>query len=322
MKPLISVYKLTKYVKKEKLFFWDYFNKSILLNKISFNIYENEMLGLVGESGSGKSVLGKILINLIDTQEGKIYYKNKELNKYNQRELKKKLQIVFQNPKTVLNLNMTVYQIISEPMISHKLYRQKSEIQKHVEKLMDEVLLNKKYLHKLAEELSLIDLKKLMFARALSLNPEFIVIDELLSQQDFIHLNFTINLIKKIKKERDISILLISSNLKLILKLVDRIAIIHKGKLIEIIPKNRFSEMGLHPYSELLFNKMDKDIDDIDDYLQLFKVKRRAVENRCIFLDRCNFVQDICYKKKPELKEIEKEHFVSCLLYEDKEKDL
>ncbi len=322
MKPLISIYKLTKYVKKDKVLFLNYFNKTKLLNNVSFNIYEKEMIGLVGESGSGKSILGNILVNLSSADSGKIYYKNKEFLEYNQRELKKKLQIVFQDPKTVLNLKMTVYQIISEPIVSHKLYKQKAEILDNVKKLMKEVSLKEKYLYKLAEDLNLINLKKLMFARALSLNPEFIVIDELLSQQDSIQLNFTIQLIRKVKKKRNISILLISSNLKLILKLVDRLAVFYKGNLIEIIPKSRFSEMGLHPYTELLFNKTDKDIDDIENYLQLFKVKRKPVENRCVFLDRCTFVQDICYQKKPKFKELEEEHFVSCLLYEDKKEEL
>lgn len=321
MKPLISIYKLTKYVKKDKALFLNYFNKIKLLNNVSFNIYEKEMIGLVGESGSGKSILGNILVNLNRADSGKVYYRNKEFLEYNQRELKKKLQIVFQDPKTVLNLKMTVYQIISEPIVSHKLYNQKSEILDKVKELMKEVSLKEKYLYRLAEDLNLINLKKLMFARALSLNPEFIVIDDLLSQQDSIQLNFTIQLIKEVKKKRDISILLISSNLKLILKLVDRLAVFYKGNLIEIIPKSRFSEMGLHPYTELLFNKTDKDINDIEDYLQLFKIKRKAVENRCIFLDRCNFVQDICYQKKTKLREIEEEHFISCLLYEDKEEE-
>jgi len=319
MKPLISIHKITKTSKKSKILFLDYLKKEFLLNKISFHIYENEMIGLVGESGSGKSIIGKILVNLINADSGKVYYKNKEFLEYNQRELKKKLQIVFQNPKDVLNLKMTVYQIISEPIISHKQYEQKSEITNKVKNLMNEVSLNYKFLNNLAEDLSLIDLKKLMFARALSLDPEFIVIDELLSQQDSIYLNFTINLIKEIKKKRKVSILLISSNLKLILNLVDRVAVFYKGNLIEIIPKERFSEMGLHPYTELLFNKNDSDINNIDDYLQLLKIKRKQVENRCIFIDRCNFVQDICYKKKPKLKEIEEEHFLSCLLYEEKE---
>jgi peptide/nickel transport system ATP-binding protein len=322
MKSLISIYKLTKYAKSNKLLFVDYFNKKKLLSKVSFNIYENEILGVVGESGSGKSILGKLLVNLLNIDSGKIYFRNKEITEYNKRELSKELQIAFQNPKSVLNLKMTVFQIISEPILSHKLYKSKTDIPDMVESLIKEVSLNKKKIHTLAEDLNLMDLKKLMFARALSLNPEFIVVDELLSRQDSIELNSTIDLIKKIKKNRNISILLISGNIKLILGLVNRVAIFYKGNLLEFIPKERFSEMGLHPYSELLFNKVDNDVDNIEEYVQLFKVKRKFIEGRCIFLDRCNFVQDICYKKMPEFKEIEQEHFVSCWLYNDKEEDL
>jgi peptide/nickel transport system ATP-binding protein len=318
MKSLISIHKITKYRKKNKFLILNYLNKDILLNKVSFHIYENEILGLIGESGSGKSILAKILVNLVEPDFGKIYYKNEDISKENAREFKKKLQIVFQNPKLVLNLKMTVFQTISEPILSHKLYKQKSEVVAKVNELMKEVHLNEKYVNYLVEDLKLIDLKKLMFARSLSVDPEFIIIDELLSQQDSIYLNFTINLIKEIKNKRNISILLISSNLKLISSLVDRVSIFYKGNLIEIIPKENFNEKGLHPYTELLFNKNDKDIDSIEDYLQLLKVKRPPIENMCIYVDRCNYAQEICYKKKPKLKEFENEHFISCLLYDEK----
>jgi len=230
----ISIHKLTKYTQKNKILISNYLNQKKLLDNISFNISENEVLGLVGESGSGKSVLGKILTKLTTVDSGKIYYKNKDITGDVPRAFKKRLQIVFQDPKNVLNLKMTVRQIISEPIISHKLLKDKLEIEKEVRQLMSEVSLDRKYIDTSAENLKLIDLKKIMFARALSLNPEFIVVDELLSQQDSIYLNFTINLIKKIKTKRKISILLISSNLKLILGLVDRLAIFYKGNLIEL----------------------------------------------------------------------------------------
>jgi len=315
---LISIHKINKYTKKNKILLLNYLDRDKLLNNISFNINENEVLGLVGESGSGKSILGKILTKVIPPDSGKIYYKDKDITSNIPRAFKRKFQIVFQDPKSILNLKMTVYQIIAEPIISHNLCKDKSIILEKVKELMTEVYLDHKNINTLAGNLKLIDLKKLVFARALSLNPEFIVVDELLSQQDSIYLNFTINLIKNIKARRNISILLISSNLKLILGIVDRVAIFYKGNLIEIIPKDRFPDKGLHPYTELLFNKNNEEVDDINDYLQLLKVKRKPIENTCIFLDRCNYVQDSCYKKRVKLKEVDYEHFVSCVLYEDK----
>ena len=323
MSLLITTYNVLKYEQSNFLPVFGRLKKNIILNKISIKIYENEIISLIGESGYGKTLFAKVLTGLVDLDGGKIFYKDKEIKNFSQKDLRKKLQMVFQNPQETLNLKMTAYQLIEEPLIFYKVSDKNLSYDKKIRELAKELFFPLNNLHTQAEDLSLLDFKKIMLARVLAIEPEFIVIDDIISDLDEIGRNIIKNLILKIRNERKISIMLISNNLDILIEISDRFVIMYQGNLIEVIPKNRSEyikkkdtdKLKIHPYTALLFENIEN-YKNIEDYLKKIQTKRKGVAGRCVYLNRCNYVSDICYKQKCVLKEIDDGHFVSCLKVE------
>lgn len=299
-----------------------YFNtkKGLLhaVDDVSFTINEGETLGLVGESGCGKSTTGRVALRLLDATAGEVFYEGKDIMKMSSkemREMRKKMQIVFQDPYASLNPRMSVSEIIAEPLIVHKIYRDKAEMDKKVAQLMSTVGLAERLTHTYPHELDGGRRQRIGIARALALNPKFIVQDEPVSALDVSIQAQILNLMADLQDEFGLTYLFISHDLSVVKHVSDNIAVMYLGKIVEMTDSKNMFKNPLHPYSQALLSAIPLP-------------KLGAHRNRiilegdvpspvnppigCRFYGRCMYRQDICKELEPELKEYEPGHTVAC----------
>ncbi len=228
------------------------------VDDISFFVYEGETLGLVGESGSGKSTTGRSIIRLYDITDGKIIFDGKDVSELKTRadklEFAKNVQMIFQDPYASLNPRMTVTEILSEPMNIHGLYTNKDEREKKLIELIESVGLNKQHLSRYAHEFSGGQRQRIGIARVLALDPKFIIADEPISALDVSIQAQVVNLMKKLQRERGLTFLFIAHDLSMVKYISDRIAIMHKGQLVEIGDADEIYENPIHPYTKSLLS--------------------------------------------------------------------
>lgn len=228
------------------------------VDDISFFVYEGETLGLVGESGSGKSTTGRSIIRLYDITDGKIVFDGKDVSELKTRadklEFAKNVQMIFQDPYASLNPRMTVTEILSEPMNIHGLYTNKDEREKKLIELIESVGLNKQHLSRYAHEFSGGQRQRIGIARVLALDPKFIIADEPISALDVSIQAQVVNLMKKLQRERGLTFLFIAHDLSMVKYISDRIAIMHKGQLVEIGDADEIYENPIHPYTKSLLS--------------------------------------------------------------------
>lgn len=290
------------------------------LNGITLSIYNGETLGLVGESGSGKSTLGRIILNLEKPTEGFILFGGEEISNLNKRSdikrLRKRMQMVFQNPSSSLDPRMTVRQILAEPFeIHYKL--SKKELNRKIIELLETVGLSSNDIKKYSGDFSDGQKQRIALVRALSLNPEFIVADEPVSALDVSVQAQILNLIRGIQKEMNLTMLFISHDLQVVRFLSDRIAVIYLGTIVELGPSEELYYNHYHPYSEGLFSSI-LDLDPEVNFSR-FKIKVDVpvshvnIPSGCVFRLRCPEANEQCKIIEPELKEVSKEHYVACL---------
>lgn len=299
-----------------------YFNtkKGLLhaVDDVSFTINEGETLGLVGESGCGKSTTGRVALRLLDATAGEVFYEGKDIMKMSSkemREMRKKMQIVFQDPYASLNPRMSVSEIIAEPLIVHKIYQDKAEMEKKVAQLMSTVGLAERLTHTYPHELDGGRRQRIGIARALALNPKFIVQDEPVSALDVSIQAQILNLMADLQDEFGLTYLFISHDLSVVKHVSDNIAVMYLGKIVEMTDSKNMFKNPLHPYSQALLSAIPLP-------------KLGAHRNRiilegdvpspvnppigCRFYGRCMYRQDICKELEPELKEYEPGHTVAC----------
>ena len=299
-----------------------YFNtkKGLLhaVDDVSFTINEGETLGLVGESGCGKSTTGRVALRLLDATAGEVFYEGKDIMKMSNkemREMRKKMQIVFQDPYASLNPRMSVSEIIAEPLIVHKIYQDKAEMEKKVVQLMSTVGLAERLTHTYPHELDGGRRQRIGIARALALNPKFIVQDEPVSALDVSIQAQILNLMADLQDEFGLTYLFISHDLSVVKHVSDNIAVMYLGKIVEMTDSKNMFKNPLHPYSQALLSAIPLP-------------KLGAHRNRiilegdvpspvnppigCRFYGRCMYRQDICKELEPELKEYEPGHTVAC----------
>lgn len=299
-----------------------YFNtkKGLLhaVDDVSFTINEGETLGLVGESGCGKSTTGRVALRLLDATDGEVFYEGKDIMKMSSkemREMRKKMQIVFQDPYASLNPRMSVSEIIAEPLIVHKIYQDKAEMEKKVVQLMSTVGLAERLIHTYPHELDGGRRQRIGIARALALNPKFIVQDEPVSALDVSIQAQILNLMADLQDEFGLTYLFISHDLSVVKHVSDNIAVMYLGKIVEMTDSKNMFKNPLHPYSQALLSAIPLP-------------KLGAHRNRiilegdvpspvnppigCRFYGRCMYRQDICKELEPELKEYEPGHTVAC----------
>jgi oligopeptide transport system ATP-binding protein len=229
------------------------------VDNINFEIYKGEIFGLVGESGSGKSTLGRSIMKLHDHTSGEIIYKgnkisDKKIYKKQKNMLKKNMQIIFQDSTSALNPRMTVGDIISEPLKIQGIYNNKEDRLNKVYEMMSLVGLDKNYINRYPTEFSGGQRQRIGIARALCINPEFIIADEPIASLDVSIQAQIVNLFKKLQKEKELTCLFIAHDLSMVRHISDRIGVMYNGKLVELAQANELYNNPIHPYTKSLLS--------------------------------------------------------------------
>lgn len=223
------------------------------VNDVSFSIYKGETFGLVGESGSGKSTTGRVLIKLEDITSGSVFYKGKDITqikkKADRMDFRRSMQMIFQDPFASLNPRIPVKQIIGDALKLHGICKTKEEINKRVVELMDIVGINRAYINRYPTEFSGGQCQRIGIARALCVNPEFIIADECLSALDVSIQAQIVNLLITLQREQGMTYLFIAHDLAMVKYISDRIGVMKDGKILELAPANELYSHPLHPYT-------------------------------------------------------------------------
>jgi len=250
---IIEVKNLKQYFKLDK-------NTVIkAVNDISFAIYKGEIFGLVGESGSGKSTAGRSIIQIYQPTGGEVYYQGKlisnpQIYKKEKKFINRNMQIIFQDSMSSLNSRMTIGEIIEEPLLIQGIYKKKEERRKKVCELLNLVGLDKRYLERYPFEFSGGQRQRVGIARALSLEPEFIIADEPIASLDVSIQAQIVNLFKKLQKERGLTCLFISHDLAMVKYICDRVGVMYKGKIVELAKTKELYQNPIHPYTKALLS--------------------------------------------------------------------
>ena len=285
---------------------------------VSFSINKGETLGLVGESGCGKTTVGRTLLHLYKPTAGEIWYDGKKIeSKQDIAEFRKKATMVFQDPYSSLNPRMTVADIIGEPLDIHKLYKTKEERQERILELMGHVGLNSEHAARYAHEFSGGQRQRIGIARALAVNPDFIVCDEPVSALDVSIQAQVINMFDELQEKLGLTYLFIAHDLLVVRHISDRIAVMYLGKMVELADAGEIYDHPLHPYSQSLLSAVP-----IPDP-QIARENKRIVlsgdipsplnaPSGCPFRTRCPYATEQCAAEMPAFKEVSKGHFVAC----------
>ena len=293
------------------------------VDDVTFRLEEGKTLGVVGESGCGKSTLGRTILRLLPSTGGQIIFDGKDITKLPDKEmlnLRKQMQIVFQDPFSSLDPKMTVSQIIEEPLKIHKLYNSKEKMSERVNELMEIVGLDDRYVNTYPHELDGGRRQRIGIARAIALNPKFIVCDEPVSALDVSIQAQILNLMMDLKEELGLTYIFITHDLSVVKHISDEILVLYLGKMVEKTSSDRLFENPLHPYTKALLSAIP--IPDIAFKGKEAQVMKGEVTSPieppegCRFASRCPNATERCFKVSPEFKEVEEDHFVACHLYE------
>ena len=285
---------------------------------VSFSIKRGETLGLVGESGCGKTTVGRTILHLYKPTEGEIIYDGKPIKTAADiKEFRTKATMVFQDPYSSLNPRMTVADIIGEPLDVHKLYKTKEERQARILELMSYVGLNSEHAARYAHEFSGGQRQRIGIARALAVNPEFIVCDEPVSALDVSIQAQVINMFQELQEKLGLTYLFIAHDLLVVRHISDRIAVMYLGKMVELADADEIYDHPLHPYSKSLLSSVP-----VPDPETARNNKRIILEgdipsplnapSGCPFRTRCRYATDVCAQSMPEFKEVKPGHFCAC----------
>ncbi len=317
MKKLVEVQNLTKYFPVLGGVFSRPIGWVKAVDDVSFHIYEGETFALVGESGSGKTTCGKTVIRLIEPTKGKIIFEGKEITKLSQSEmrpLRRSMQIIFQDPYGSLNPRLPVGEIIREPLLVHNIGTKKEQEDRVVD-VMKLVGLSPEYLHRYPHEFSGGQRQRIGIARAIVLNPKFIVADEPVSALDASIQAQVLNLLLDLQKKLALTYLLVAHNLAVVRHVSDRIAVTYLGKVIEVAETTELFSVPLHPYTQALLSAIpvpDPDVKRERILLQGDIPSPINPPSGCRFRTRCRFAKDICKEKEPPLIDVDGEHYVAC----------
>lgn len=295
------------------------------VDDVSFDIYEGETLGLVGESGCGKSTCGRALLRLYDPTAGEIVIAGTDVAHADQaslRALRPAMQMVFQDPQASLNPRMTVAAIIGEPLDEHTTLT-REEKTRRIYELMDAVGLNRAFANRYPHAFSGGQRQRIGIARALALNPRFIVCDEPIAALDVSIQAQVVNLLEELQERLGLTYLFISHDLSMVRHIADRVAVMYLGRIAELGPRDDLFDRRLHPYTEALLSAVPEADPDAEQHRDRIILKGDVPSpanppKGCNFCTRCPKVMDVCRSVKPPLDEVRPGHFVACHLYPSK----
>ena len=285
---------------------------------VSFRINKGETLGLVGESGCGKTTVGRTILHLYKPTGGEIWYNGKKLETpADIKEFRKKATMVFQDPYSSLDSRMTVSDIIGEPLDVHKLYKTKEERMARILELMDHVGLNSEHASRYAHEFSGGQRQRIGIARALAVDPDFIVCDEPVSALDVSIQAQVINMFDELQDKLGLTYLFIAHDLLVVRHISDRIAVMYLGKMVELADAAEIYERPLHPYSKSLLSAVpvpDPKVARANQRIVLYGDIPSPLNapSGCPFRTRCAYAAEVCAEAMPSFNEVSGGHFVAC----------
>ncbi len=311
MANLIEVKNLKKYFKT---------NRGLLhaVDDVSFSIEKGKTLGVVGESGCGKSTLGRTVIHLHEKTSGEIWFEGKDISDVNKQQLKnlrEDMQMIFQDPFSSLNPRMSVSQLIAEPLLIYKKCENRQELEARVTKLMDTVGLAQRLYNSYPHELDGGRRQRIGIARALALEPKFIVCDEPVSALDVSIQAQIINLMQDLQEEHQLTYMFITHDMSVVRHISDDIMVMYLGMMVEFCDSEEIFHNRFHPYTKAL-------LDAVPIPTVKAKKERRLIKgeitspinpgNECRFAKRCPYADDACFASTPAAEEVCPGHFVAC----------
>lgn len=311
--PLLEVRNLKKYFKTPK-------GLLHAVDDVSFTIDKGRTLGIVGESGCGKSTTGRVILRLLTATAGEVIFEGKDILKASDEEmrhLRKKMQIIFQDPFSSLDPRMTVSAIIGEPLKLNKIITNKAQREKRVLELMEIVGLQDRLINTYPHELDGGRRQRVGIARALALEPKFIVCDEPVSALDVSIQAQILNLMEELQDKLDLTYIFITHNLSVVNHISDDIAVMYLGKLIEKAPAEELFTNPLHPYTQALLSAIPvPSLNGRNERILLKGEITSPIDPKpiCRFANRCIYAKDECRNSEPQLENIGNEHFISCHL--------
>ncbi len=311
MAALIEIKNLKKYFNTRK-------GTVHAVDDVSFSIEEGCTMGLVGESGCGKSTLGRTLIHLLESTDGQILFQGEDVTKLNKKqlmELRENVQMIFQDPFSSLNPRMTVKATVQEPLLLSGKYEDKEKLEEATYALMEKVGLEKRFENSFPHELDGGRRQRVGIARALAVNPKFIVCDEPVSALDVSIQAQILNLLKDLQKDQKLTYLFVTHDLSVVRHISDFICVMYLGQLVETCPTKEFFANQLHPYSKALLSAVPS--------TNIHKKRERIIlkgeinspidpKPGCRFANRCLYATEQCRAGKIELEEVQPGHFVAC----------
>ena len=287
---------------------------------VSLNIGKGETFGLVGESGCGKTTFGRTLLRLYEPTDGEIIYDGVNITNISMQHYRKRMQIIFQDPYASLDPRMTVGDIVGEGIDIHKLAENKSDRNDKIINLLDRVGLNSEHATRYPHEFSGGQRQRIGIARAMSVNPEFIVCDEPVSALDVSIQAQIINMLEDLQREHNLTYLFIAHDLSIVKHISRRIGVMYLGKLVELAESNELIFNGVHPYTKSLVSAIPVPDPEIMKNKERIIIKGDVPSpldppSGCRFRTRCEFARKICSEQEPQLKEFSSNHFVACHLF-------